>query len=230
MQVNGIGSGWEPHSHTHTVSQCVHEEEAAKKKSGSAAAPKASQAVESQADPQSFDGGFSFFEWAQKFFKNTKKLLGRIWGTDGSHPGTDSGNSVRAYGSLIDKNLPLGLPDRETERRMADMAAQNLMPGRSRAETDDPVSSPGKSTGEAGTLNRRLRYKIQALTKNLAERFGFAGRQNFRSGTGRQQEEMQRRRTYTPNGVKIDSMQPLDSHLLDSYDKKGEYSKISTKR
>ena len=97
MQVNSIGGGWEPHSHTHTVSQCVHEEETAKKKSGSAAALKASQMAEAQADPGVFDGNFSFFEWAQKFFKNTKKLLGRIWRTDGSEgsqSGTDSGSSV----------------------------------------------------------------------------------------------------------------------------------------
>lgn len=194
MQVGGIGS------HAHTVSHCVHEEDAVGKKSGGAAALKAMQSVESQLDPQTPGEIFSFSEWGGNFLKSARKLIGQIWGADGVDSLAGSGEVKGGSERITDRAQFAGMPDKGTE------------------------------AGESHTLVQRLKYKVRSLTNDLAKRFGFSGRQNFHTGAGRQQEEMKRRRIYTQNGTKIDSVQPPDSYLLDSYDKNGEYSKISTKR
>jgi hypothetical protein len=59
--------------------------------------------------------------------------------------------------------------------------------------------------------------------------FGFQTRSSFQSGS-RPKGDLRRKSRYRKDEVEIDCILTDDSYLMDSYDRKGEYSKLTTKK
>ena len=95
-------------------------------------------------------------------------------------------------------------------------------------------------------LLARIRIRFRDITGQLAERFGSMLSGQFSAGSNlkdkRQQreslqaqrkqtrQERQNREYYRKNGVVVDISAAPPEHLMDSYGKSGEYSKLTTEQ
>ena len=104
--------------------------------------------------------------------------------------------------------------------------------------TDNPyfttTSDPGKVKE---SLSEKIRIKLRDMAGQLTKRFGgrFGGRmsgelsgKNPTSGKQKSKEDLRRRSRYKDDDLEIDCVLTDDSYLMDSYDRKGEYSKLTT--
>lgn len=213
MQIGGIGS--EHNTHMHNVTNCMHESPAVNKpKTGGMSAAQTAAQQPQQQGAQNGNNVFSWSDFFDRFFGSTKKLFGRIWGGSGEK---DGGTAEEAA----------------DEQNMASLAATAMPAG----ERDDRINnnpfftpvtvSPEQPRG----IIRRVRYKVQRAAGQLSKRFSFLGSGNNSLDAKKREkkEDLRRRSRYREDDVEIECMLTDDSYLLDSYDRKGEYSKLSTK-
>ena len=80
-----------------------------------------------------------------------------------------------------------------------------------------------------------MRVKFKELTGHLAGHLpgNFSGTQtkgSFQAKQEHSKEDLRKHSKYRKDELEIDCILMDDSYLLDSYDRKGEYSKLSTKK
>lgn len=212
MQIGGIGS--EHNTHMHHVTNCMHESPATKKpKGGMAASNNALQQTAQQA-LQGENNAFSLSDFFNRMFGSTKRLFGRIWGGDGDK---DRGT----------------VTDSADEQEMAELAASaipvNEQDGKDRIN-NNPFFTPVMSTAEPShNIIQKAKLKVHRAAGYLAKHFSFSGRNSFDARHKEQKEDLRRKSRYRENEMEIECTITDDSYLLDSYDRKGEYSKLSTK-
>ena len=213
MQIGGIGS--EHNTHTHNVTNCIHESPATKKPEAGAmhVAQTGAQQAQSQA-AQGGDNAFSLSGFLDRYFRSTKKLFGRIWGGSGEK---DSGTAQELVDEQETASLAvLAMPASEWDDRI----------------NNNPFFTPVTDNMEPPrSIARRVRYKVRRVAGQLAKRFSFlgSGKNSLGAEKREKREDLRRRSHYREDDVEIECVITDDSYLLDSYDRKGEYSKLSTK-
>ncbi len=75
-----------------------------------------------------------------------------------------------------------------------------------------------------------MRARFAPVADFLAKRFPFAGKNPFQAKHGRPKEDLRKRSHYRGDDLDIDCVLTDDSYLLDSYDRKGSYSQLSTRK
>jgi hypothetical protein len=93
-----------------------------------------------------------------------------------------------------------------------------------------PYFIPVENTKKADNLPQLVKNKIHEVTGFLAKHFSFSGRNGFGTGNKDTKDDLRRRSRYRENDIEMDCMLTDDSYLMDSYDRKGGYSKLSTKK
>ena len=77
----------------------------------------------------------------------------------------------------------------------------------------------------------RLKGTAGQLAGHLPGNFFNAQTNNsFQAGKERSREDLRKHSKFRKDELEIDCILTDDSYLLDSYDRKGEYSKLSTKK
>lgn len=240
MQLNGIGGGHS--SNMHHVTNCIHDHSHYEKdgKIGAAAASKTDvqsmMTAESQADAQ-----FSLTAWLNKTLNGGQNLLGSLWGngegigTAGS--GNQSGNESGAEQVLM--TLPLEQDDSESSRQGLHTpqiaAAATAVPLPRDIHNNPSFSAAHRSDERQGNPWRRLKTKFKdmtgQLTGHLRGKFSSAQTKNtFQPKQERPKQDLRRHSKLRRDELELNCVPTDDSYLLDSYDRKGEYSKISTKQ
>ncbi len=212
MQLNEIGSGHS--SESHHVTSCMHSHAHFDKvgKMGAAASSGAAlqsrMAAESQADAQ-----LSLAVWLDKTLNGGRKLWGSIWGngaaTGAAEPEKESGDGRGA-------------------ERISAVLPQDI-------HNNPYFCAVEGQDGRQGNLWRRARVKLKNMAGQLTGRFpgSFLSAQARSSSHTRQERsggELRRRSKFRRDELVIDCVLTDDSYLLDSYDKKGAYSKLSAER
>ncbi len=250
MQFNGIGNGHG--AEMHHVTNCMHDHshyrqdvEATKAASGNMSA----QAV--QETGQQTEGQFSLSAWLEKTLGSGKGLLRHIWGTNepgqAGEPGDKAGAAqVLAQVSESTTADSAGTSTAGANIHQPDMAQTLHAPQAAAAASVVPPQNPQgnpyfaavEDTGsrqENPWQKMRVKFKDIAgqLAGHLPGRFLNAqtrGSFHAKQEQGRPREDLRRRSKFRRDEVEINCVLMDDSYLLDSYDKKGEYSKLSTKK
>lgn len=81
---------------------------------------------------------------------------------------------------------------------------------------------------EKKSIRERIKVRFQEIAGQLTGRF--SGKNSFQTRQEKPKEDLRKHSTYKKDDLEIDCILTDDSYLLDSYDKKGEYSKLSTKK
>ena len=73
-----------------------------------------------------------------------------------------------------------------------------------------------------------MKVKFYSIAGQLLGRF--SNRNSLQSKQEKPKEDRRKHSTYRQDDVEIDCILTDDSYLMDSYDRKGEYSKLSVKK
>ena len=81
---------------------------------------------------------------------------------------------------------------------------------------------------------QKIRIRVQQVAKQLADHlpghfFGSSGGNSLQAKPDRSRQDLRRRSQYKEDDVEIECILTDDSYLMDSYNRKGEYSRLSTR-
>ena len=209
MQVGGVGSGHDTYSHQ--VTSCLHEH-GANTDTGSMGAKSGAAQTATEALQENSKG--NLLSWVQNIGNSGKQLLQKIWG--------DSKESNDAISSQKD-------------------GSGNHIAGQETLVT-------GNSVGVKTTLNRaavetaathtyfqpiETREGVQKVARKLMDRLPgrFLGSHSGDFLQTKQQhtkEDLRKRSQYKEDDQEIECILTDESYLTDSYNRKGEYSHLTT--
>jgi hypothetical protein len=242
MQIGGIEES--SHNTSHQVTNCIHQNDTEKKETGGMRAS-FSASSDFARETQAETAETSLLDMLRNTLTAGKKLLGRIWGTengDNSSPAEaeSAGDGTRAQQAGAD---PVALPDEDVRHNpriaAASTAVQQSQSGISNNPYFTTSSDPGKLREP---FSRRIRIRFRDITEQMAKRFGgklggrfggkltgrFSGKNAADSGREKPKEDLRKRSRYKEDDIEIDCVLTDDSYLLDSYDRNGEYSTLTT--
>lgn len=238
MQINGVGSG---HNHSmHQVTDCMHSQSVSKKDGGAAVSSAGSSTRHTQVSlNQQPEGQFSLVSWWKDTLSGGRKLLQKIWG-DGSGVAQATENVGENILQTEEQVMAqMGNPDegqahtgRSHVGQDMHIAGYEAVPpttARQQALESNPYFSAIEDTGrEKQNIWEKVRVKFQSIAGQLMGRF--SNKNSFQTKQEKQKEDLRRHSRYRQDDLEIDCILTDDSYLLDSYDRKGEYSKLSTKK
>ncbi|MBE5884249.1 MAG: hypothetical protein E7291_07520 [Lachnospiraceae bacterium] len=208
MQMNGIGSS---HSDMHQVTDCIQNHQHrmdSKIGMAASAAPAAEQQVNS-VDSQTTNS-FSLSAWLKNGFSDAKHWLGKIWGNNSSG---SVGNEVNVQsGTLHTSQIAT--------------AASVVHPAQN-VNNNPYFSTVTDNKTSQQNLWEKIKVRFQNITGFLTKRFSFAGSSAFQAKQEQHKEDLRRHSRYREDDLEMDCIITDDSYLMDSYNKKGEYSKLS---
>lgn len=205
--------------------------------------PMSSSAVSSSLQPQQpvTQEPASLMDKLQGMLSGGKNLLSKIWG--GSSTEKMAEDAVAAAVESAQKSVGMAetaasvLTD--TEGRMPHgpriEAASSMVQAPQSMVANNPYFT---TTSDAGKVKENVFQKIRIrfrdlnalLTKQFGSRFSgyFSKRNHLSSGRQQPREDLRKKSRYREEDQEIDCVLTDDSYLMDSYDRKGEYSRLTT--
>jgi hypothetical protein len=217
MQIGSIGS--EHDTHLHNVSNCVHESPDTDKKTGGAAYMGMQKAVDTvqlsytNTEETMPEAGW-FGRLSSRVSAGIKKIFTTFW-QSGSVQNESAADSTENGMTHAEENI---------------FAYSDEKGQQTAAAGGSPYFIPVENTKKADNLPQLVKNKIHEVTGFLAKHFSFSGRNGFGTGNKDTKDDLRRRSRYRENDIEMDCMLTDDSYLLDSYDRKGGYSRLSTKK
>lgn len=204
MQLNGIGSGH--NLNLHHVTNCRHDHGVTQKESA-AAMSSANQLVSQQQKlEQSLENNLSFTDWVKNMLGKTKSLWGKIWGT--TEEGLVPGKNEDSTGAQVAR-------------------AATAVPPPQTITHNPYFSALGDTGAQQQTLWQRLKVKFESITGYLTKHFSFSNPNNFQAKQEKPKEDLSKRSRYREDEMEIDCVLTDESYLMDSYNSKGEYSRLA---
>lgn len=250
MQTSGIGNS--SHSDMHHVTNCIHNHKhrvEGKVVGGGAGATTTTTQPVTTSVQQTF-APFSLSAWLQNTLSGAKKLLGQIWGSDAEKVSgdvvaksgtetltdiatqntTDVAQAVLNVQSDLQQSLqqePYRQQDMNTLHRSQIEAASALVQPVQSVNNNPYFAALTEESIPQQSVWQKIKVRFQNITGFLAKRFSFAGGGTFQTKQERPKEDLRRHSRYRKDDVEIECIITDDSYLMDSYNKKGEYSKLS---
>lgn len=220
--INGIGNGINNQvmdSHVHHVTECIHEDRVDHKKEV-AAGLRDSVTLTSPQTTQTQEPQWNIFQWMGQLVGQGLTGIKNFFSTgDGGAADTASRNA-NPQGMQIAQDSVMAqlMPD---EKAIADSTAKYFVP----AQEEIPPNN------WFANLKARARIKFGEIRNSLAKYL--KQDQSLHTGAGRngtsrnkQKEDKSRLSVYKKDELEIDCIITDDSYLLDSYNRKGDYSKL----
>lgn len=236
MQIGGLGGS---HSASdHHVTNCIHDHHDVKKDTGGMAM-KASAAAEASTAKSELlqEANFSLAAWLKNMLGSGRGFLLGIWGEGAAADGVE-GNRTAAGGMEGGQAaFPAAIHTEGTDTVTA--AAASVQP----EIRSNPINNNSYNSGTKGTKKQK-----HAIWKRAMDHFhNMSGRSDSRrsqrllgfqvkksSCPARREhpgeEELRRQNRYRRDTVEINIARTEDNYLMDSYDRKGEYSRLTTKK
>lgn len=245
MQLNGIGSS---HSDMHQVTNCIHDHKKSLEGKVSGANVGTSDAAQQTAGTSGQSGdAFSLSAWLQNTLSGAKHLFGKIWGSETSIEqgevtaviGTETladivaQNEAEVVNNVLDmqNNLqqsPFQQPtDTPTLHASQIEAASATVQSTQNYNNNPYFSAIPENVAPQQTIWQKIKVRFENITGFLAKRFSFSNSSTFQTKQERPKEDLRRHSRYREDELEIDCIITDDSYLMDSYNKKGEYSKLS---
>jgi len=253
MQVGGIGSGNSDYGRqgiSHQVTECIHEHGTAGTQTGAAGIPASSVSFSaSPVNAPEAQAQVSFWDRLTGAAEKGKNLLGRLWrGNSGDalnaalEAQTEDAaqeamyeNAAQVMSAQLTEDasgvLPGGKKHHESQVAAAASAVQAPQNIVAAAPYFTANSDPGKVKEP---LLVRIRIRFRDITGYLSRFSGgrLAGRFQTKSGLkngGRQTgQSLRRSNRALDKDAKTEGVVSDDSHLMDSYDSTGRYSRLGT--
>lgn len=229
MQIGGLGS---KHSTSdHHVTNCIHDHHEIKDtKGGAAMKASASSGVLGDKAGLVRDGRFSLSAWVRNMLGNGRGFLLNFWGegqADGD--GVTGGRTGAAGAGGIQPAASQALVNTGdcAAAEKAVMAAHVTM--QPQVIHNNPHFPAAEETGnQKRTLLQKVKVRLRNVSGQLSGRF--RTKNSFQAKQERPREDLPRQSRYRKDTVEINCVLTEDSYLMDSYDRKGEYSKLTTKK
>lgn len=97
-----------------------------------------------------------------------------------------------------------------------------------------PYFSAVEKAEKQQNLLQKVKMRFQSAADFLAKKFPFSGRFSgknpFQAKQEKPKEDLRKRSHYREDDLEIECVLTDDSYLLDSYDRRGEYSQLSTRK
>lgn len=245
MRLGGIDN-FEVGGHSgssHQVTNCLHNHDTNKKEMGAMRASSSafSNTVNAAETPQEL----TLMELLRNAMAGGKRLWGRIWGMEtggdavvGTRDQTD-GAKERTAGT----NPIVTLHDEaghDTDHGAKIAAASAAVPQPMTRASENPYFTTHSDSGLAKErMAERMRVKFRDMAGRMGRRFGgrfgerlagrFSGRNALNAGDRKPKEDLRKHSRYKGEDDEIDCVLTDDSYLLDSYDRRGEYTTLTTK-
>lgn len=252
MQFQGIGRD-EHSAQAHHVTKCMHDHSHYKMESessrGASPVPKAQEVQAAQAQGE---GQMSLSAWLDRYLSKGKGLLRSIWGGGEIMPGEAGGTAgqaqtedgLRTQATVTRSNAADPLQMQSASTLSAEQASQTVSPAMAaQAAAAVPNSAPEPSHVTAAQavgaqeegLWRRVKVRFKDIAGQLAGHLrgkAFTPRKKsfFQMEQEPRKEEPRKTARAKKDALEIDSYRVEESYLLDSYDRKGGYSRLSTKK
>ncbi len=225
MQISGFETGH--NSDMHHVGKCMHNHKHAHKIGSAAggAGANASPAINQNIQQQSQEA-FSWSAWLRDPLESTKKLLGRLWGSNGQEGNATTENvmpTINEPKEVIQQILePTSTEANSLNGSMAD--EQHIL-------QNNPYFSTVEDTGrQKQNFLDKIRVRFRNVTGFLTKHFASSGRNAFQAKQERPKEDLSRHSRYRKDELEVECILTDDSYLMDSYNNKGEYSKLSAEK
>lgn len=223
MQVGGVGSGHDTYSHH--VTSCLHEHGANTDTGSMGAKSGAAQTAQMATEALQENSKGNLLSWVQNIGNSGKQLLQKIWGDSKesndaiSSQKDGSGNHIAGQETLVTGNS-VGVKTTLTGGG-GDGGNAYLFP----ADRD--------TRGCADNTVAKVRYQIQKVARKLMDRLPgrFLGSHSGDFLQTKQQhtkEDLRKRSQYKEDDQEIECILTDESYLTDSYNRKGEYSHLTT--
>lgn len=252
MQLGGISG----HStEMHHVTNCIHPHAGQRQEVGGPEASMTNIALQTlQNKEEQQTAQFSLQDILRKALGGGKRLLGKLWGS--SDTGV-SGQSGREGQSQM-LSMVLGSEDTAREDRTGNVTGDQPSPpdpthGAHAARVtaaasavvqphslhSNPYFSAVQDVGrQQETLWEKVRVKLKSAAGRLAghlpgkffSKFSAQTKSSFQAGQEKPREDLRKKSKYRKDELEIDCVLTDESYLLDSYDRKGEYSKLTTEK
>jgi len=232
MQIHGVGS---EHNHgMHQVTECMHTDTIAKK--GPMAAPSMGKDTfeSSLQQKQQEEGEFSLVSWLRNALSSGRKLLGRIWGGSAGLNALAGEQGESTAGTVEQVMAQVGDPasGEAALGQQVNALQQEVVAGAvvtHQTVERNPYFSAVEDTGRTKqNLWEKVKVRFQSVAGYLTRQF--SGRNTFQTKQERPKEDLRKHSRYRQDNLEIDCVLTDDSYLLDSYDRKGEYSKLSPRK
>lgn len=241
MQIGGIGnSGLNNHgSASHRVTTCLHEHQEKSPQQGAMRiSPASSDSVKMTGESQQL----SLLDILRDTLAKGKSFMRWLWGPE------SGGDAVIGSREILDgtRTQQAGADPvvtlHEDAQHDSHVAVASTMVQQPQTQMgNNPYftthSDPGKVKEN---LFQKIRVKFRDAAGQLAKRFGgrlgerlagrFSGKNSLDSRRQRSKEDLRRHSRYKDEDMEIDCVLTDDSYLMDSYDRKGEYSKLTTEK
>lgn len=238
MQIGGLGGS---HSTSdHHVTNCIHDHHDAQKDPGMFKM-KASAAAEASAAKSELqqDGQFSLSAWLKNTLGNGKGFLMNFWEGGQAVAGSTEGNSAVISGTEGSQTAAAQTLVQANDSGMASAAAEAVPP----AMRETTGNNTGYRSAGVGKKKQKqaLWQRARTYFHNMSGRsdrkrsqgfFGVQTKKSFGQMKQKQlrEEELRRRNRYRRDTVEISAACTEDNFLMDSYDRKGEYSRLTTRK
>ena len=224
MQVGGVGNGHDTYSHQ--VTSCLHEHGANADTGSMGARAGAEQAAQTTTEVLQDNSAGNLLSWVQNIGNSGKKLLQKIWGdskeaNDAVTSQKDgSGDHIAGQETLVTGNT-VGVKATLNKAAVETAATHTYFQP---IETRDTVPT---------TPLQKVRYQIQKVARKLMDRLPgrFLGSHTGDFLQTKQQhtkEDLRKRSQYKEDDQEIECILTDESYLTDSYNRKGEYSHLTT--
>lgn len=219
MQLGGIGNN---HSASmHHVTTCIHDH-GSERRQGGMKPPSSGEAPKQETQGYQEQTRYSFIDWVQRLLRNGSQRLLGFWRDNdtlsqmaiGDKTGT--GQVMTQVGSEINANVKKD---------------QNALHNNPYFAAIEPEKTPGTGI----PVFKKIKLKAKAVTGQLAKHlpgrfFNFQKQSSFQAKKERGREDLRKRSKYRGDQLEIDCVLTDESYLLDSYDRKGEYRQLTTRK
>lgn len=223
MQIGGVGSGHDTYSHQ--VTGCIHEHAENKDVGAAGAKLGSAQAAQTATEVLQENTSVNLMSWVQNIGSKGKQLLQKIWGdnTEDSDAITSQngrGNHIAGQETLVTGNS-VGV--KTTLNRAAVETAATHTYFRPVETKDAMPANPFQ----------KVRYQVQKVARKLMDRLPgrFLGSHTgdfLQTKQEHTKEDLRKRSQYKEDDQEIECILTDESCLTDSYNRKGEYSHLTT--
>lgn len=219
MQLGGIGDS---HSASmHQVTTCMHSHDT-EQKVGAAKLTSPAETPKLELRVHQEQTQLSFMEWVQQLLRSGRQRLLGFW----------RGSDVSIQSESGEKTV--------SGQVMAQVYAESDTSVKKQQDTlhNNPYFAaiePEKSTTVSVPVFQKVKLKVKEATGQLAKHlpnkfFSFQKQGSFHAKKEGRREDLRRRSKYREDQLEIDCVLTDESYLLDSYDRKGEYSQLTTRK
>lgn len=249
MQINGIGN--EHNSSHHNVTNCLHEHSVGKKEGGAFRSGSLdSVTLSNQNTTSQQEGQLSLSAWLDKTLHSGKDLLQRIWGNDSTAVTNGTGGQsleMQTLAALSDEGVAAGVgadangqsdygtygvrPHQTLHTPQIAAATTMVQSETARMVQQNPYFVTADDNRTAN-LWQKMKVKMKDVAGRLAGRMpgrfaGFWAKGSFQMKQEQPKEDLRKRSKYRQDQLEIDCVLTDDSYLQDSYNNRGEYSKLA---